>query len=76
VTEQFRSLIVIIGQRFTNPDDWANVIEQISLTYKNTTPKLLVEELKNAQNGQDIPDVMGEGRNSSALPADSRQKFE
>ena len=67
---------MIIGQKFTNPEDWADVIEQISLTYKNTTPKLLVDELKNAQSSQEIPDMMGEGRNASNLPADSRQKFE
>jgi hypothetical protein len=66
--------VVVIGQKFTNSSDWKDLIEQISLTYEVTAPKLLVDELKNAQiSNQDIQDIVGDGR---VVTAEAKNKYE
>ena len=45
VMNQLRSLIAEAGVLFTNPVQWNDIIEQISLLYKASMPKLLVDEL-------------------------------
>jgi hypothetical protein len=41
-------LIADVGISFNTPEHWNDVIEQISLLYKASMPKFLVDELNNS----------------------------
>ena len=80
VMEQLKVLIVQTGARFVAPGQWDDVIEQMSLLFQATLPRLLVEEMQNLQN-HEIPDIIGDDSNKASsrsvgAQSDSRQKFE
>lgn len=63
-----------------SPELWSDIVEQLSLLYESTVPKLLRDEMKNFSNAE-APHILGEERpgvkaKKAQQPADSRQKFE
>lgn len=47
VMEQLKHLLVDIGAQFTGPEQWSDVIDQISLLFQMSAPSLLVDEMQN-----------------------------
>ena len=62
---QYRALLAEIGSSLTASEQWDDVIEQISLLFQASMPKLLVDELKSSQS-QGMPDIMVEARGAAA----------
>ena len=80
VMDELKILIVEIGSRFVVPEQWDDVIEQISLLFQAALPRLLADEMENSQS-QEMSDMIGDdnnkasGRSMGGQP-DSRLKFE
>ena len=71
---QYRALLAEIGSSLIACEQWNDVIEQISLLFKASMPKLLVEELKNSQS-QGMPEIMVDAR-GAATGDQMKAKFE
>lgn len=66
VVEAFKHLLSDIGGRFAGPEQWNDVIEQISLLFQMSMPSLLVDEMQNSQS-EEINDTNKQLR-TQALP--------
>ena len=78
--DELKSLIVAVGSRFVVPEQWEDLVEQVSLLFDAVVPKLLVEEMQSSQS-QDMPEIITDDNTkatnrSVSGQADYRQKFE
>jgi len=68
-----RELLAQAGQKLESAEQWQEIIDQISLLYQITVPKLLQDELKANQNSN-VGDMIDQGRIKSSTQ-DMKPKF-